>query len=227
MKRRMKKTFLRTLFLFPHNTIFEFHHVSANPAIDLSPRKVDTQKFYSFVENHGPYVGLDEILEKRKEGVGAVTFDDGLEDVYSIAYPFLKERRIPFTIFVLSRKIGLPGYLTRQQLEEMHRDPLVTIGSHGLNHIRLGRADAKTQEEELFLSKKELEELLGGGYECRYFAYPFGSYKQDTLELVQKAGYQRAFAVKGRPLLPWNGKDPYEIPRLSIDDSTLDFYEKA
>ena len=227
MKALVKKMFLRGLFLFPHNNIFEFHHVSADPEIDLSPRKMDTKSFYSFVESHGPYVALDEILEKKKKRYGAITFDDGLEDVYTIAYPFLKERKIPFTIFVLSRKLDQPGYITREQLAEMHADPLVTIGSHGLDHIRLGQADRQTQEDELKLSKRELEEILGDGYVCSRFAYPFGSYNADTLNLIENTGYAYGYAVKGRPLLPWNGKKMYEIPRLSIEDGTLGFYQKA
>ena len=149
--------------------------------------------------------------------------NDGLADVYTIAYPFLKSLNIPFTVFVLSDKLDQPGYLTTAQLLEIAADPLVTIGSHGTDHTRLSQADEDKQRHELLASKEKLEQLLGKP--CRFFAYPFGAYNETTLSLMKNAGYQLAYAVKGRPLLRGNHSDPYTIPRLSIDDSTLLYYD--
>ena len=227
IKRLLKKTYLKCLYLFPHNSIYEFHHVSDKPEIDLSPRKIETEAFMDFIEKHGPYIAVSEILEKKLSGFKAVTFDDGLADVYETAYPFLKRNGIPFTIFVLAEKLDHPGYITTDQLLEMEKDPLVTVGSHGLTHIRIGEQEAETQFIELNKSKKILEQTIGGEYSCRYFAYPFGSYNKTTLSFMAKAGYAKGFAVKGRPLLPWNRKTDYEIPRLSIDSQTLQFYKDA
>ena len=63
------------------------------------------------------------------------------------------------------------------------------------------------------------------GRPCWCFAYPFGAYNETTLEMMRNAGYRLAYAVKGRPLLRGNHNDPYTIPRLSIDDTTLVFYD--
>ncbi|MBR4040439.1 MAG: polysaccharide deacetylase family protein [Clostridia bacterium] len=224
VKSLLKKLCLRLLLMLPNDRIYAFHNVSSHPAIELTSRKLDTQAFFSFIRRHGPYIPLEEMGQpKRPSGRAAVTFDDGLEDVYTIAYPFLRQENVPFTIFVLSDKLDQPGYLTTAQLLELAKDPLVTIGSHGTDHTRLGRADRDKQRHELLASKEKLEALLGRP--CLFFAYPFGSYNEITLELMRGAGYRLAYAVRGRPLLPGNHSDPYTIPRLSIDDSTLVYYD--
>lgn len=224
LKPLLKKAYLRLLLLLPNDRIYAFHNVSSHPQIELTSRKLDTQAFYDFVRRHGPYISLEEMGQpKRPTGRAAITFDDGLEDVYTIAYPFLKSLSIPFTIFVLSDKLDHPGYLTTEQLLELADDPLVTIGSHGTDHTRMGRASEEKQQIELLLSKSKLELLLNRP--CKFFAYPFGSYNETTLKLMQDAGYCLAYAVRGRPLLPGNHGNPYTLPRLSIDDSTLTYYD--
>lgn len=224
--RLLKHAFLRTLFCLPHNNIYEFHHVSADPACPQSPRRLATDSFYRFVDAHGPYLPLRQLLaQKALNGSAAITFDDGLEDVYTLAYPYLKERGIPFTVFVLSEKLGQAGYLTVAQLRELAADSLVVIGSHGTDHTVLAEASVNKQRHELFASRAQLEQLTG--LPCAYFAYPLGAYNKTTLSLIRQAGYERAFAVKGRPLLAWNAKESYTIPRLSIADETLAFYDRS
>lgn len=224
VKRMLKKAYLHLLLHLPNDRIYAFHNVTSHPEIELTGRKLDTEKFKDFVRRHGPYVSLTELGQPEKPTHrAAITFDDGLADVYTIAYPFLKAGGIPFTAFVLTDKLDQPGYLTTAQLLELAADPLVTIGSHGTDHTRMGRADRARQQHELAASRAKLESLLGRP--CRYFAYPFGSYNDTTMELMRHAGYEKAYAVKGRPLLRGNHSDPYTIPRLSIDDSTLEFYD--
>lgn len=224
IKKALKRLYLGVLSHFPHNNIYEFHHVSSHPAVDLSPRKLDTEAFFRFVENHGPYLSLERITrEKALKHYAAITFDDGLEDVYTIAYPYLARRGIPFTAFVLSGKIGQPGYLTKEQLMEMAANPLVTIGLHGVDHTKLSEVDEETQRREVEGSKKQVELLLN--QKSNYFAYPFGLYNKVTLRTIKHAGYKHAYAVKGRPLLPWNDRK-YEIPRLSIENGTLWYYDR-
>ena len=58
------------------------------------------------------------------------------------------------------------------QIEEMARDPLVTIGAHSVNHYVLSRLDNSLATEEIRQSKAKLESRLG--VEVRHFAYPYG-----------------------------------------------------
>ena len=132
LKRMLKRAYLHLLLRMPCDRIYAFHNVTSHPEIELTGRKLDTDKFKDFVLRHGPYVSLTALGRPEKPtGRAAITFDDGLADVYTIAYPFLKAQGIPFTAFVLTDKLDQPGYLTTAQLLELAADPLVTIGSHG------------------------------------------------------------------------------------------------
>ncbi|MDO5435329.1 MAG: polysaccharide deacetylase family protein [Clostridia bacterium] len=227
LKTVAKKAFLNALFLLPHNNIYSFHCICDDETERrLTGRSFDTQAFYSFVKQHGPYLPLDALCaEAALCGKAALTFDDGLRDVFDVAYPFLKKEGIPFTAFVLSGKLGQPGYLTAEQLQILADDPLVTIGSHGVSHAHLSRLDEETQKAELETSKAELEDLLR--QPVKYFAYPFGDFNETTLRLIKGAGYEAAFAVEGRPLTRRGQGAPYRIPRLSIADNTLAFYSRS
>ena len=214
------KTILNRLWhLGPCDDIYMFHHVSLHPEVDLSCCKLDTADFERFISVSRNYASLEAVVaDKAYTGKCAITFDDGLEDVYTLAWPVLKEKRIPFTVFVLSRRVGTPGYLSQRQLLELAEDPLVTIGAHGTEHRVLTELTEAEQRQEIFDSKRELEALIGKP--VVYYAYSHGRYDDTTLKLIQQAGYRNAFAVDGRPLYRKTDKGPYAYPRLSVEADT-------
>ena len=73
-----------------------------------------------------------------------LTFDDGFEDVYHNAFPLMKERGLPFTLYLTTNPIETgepldPRYpeakpLTWDQINEMAGTGLVTIGAHTHTH---------------------------------------------------------------------------------------------
>ena len=65
-----------------------------------------------------------------------ITFDDGLESVYTVAFPMMKAKGIPGTVFVVTDKIGTAGHMTWEQLKEMQNAGW-TIANHTSNHISL------------------------------------------------------------------------------------------
>lgn len=202
----------------PCNDLYMFHHVTASPERELS-LKLETDAFLRFLDRPYRFAPLERVLEdKAYSGLAALTFDDGLLDAYTIAYPAMKERNLPFTLFVTSSLVGEPGYLSASQLRELHADPLCTIGVHGRTHRILTEATEAQRREEIFTAKDELEQLLGG--QCRLFAYSHGSYDDAVLELMEKAGYKAACAVAGRPLNRRFDRGPYAYPRLSVEEAT-------
>lgn len=65
-----------------------------------------------FLKRHFHIIGLDEAVDAIKNKMGfsgptlAITFDDGFEDNYRLAFPILKELKIPATIFLTAGVIG-------------------------------------------------------------------------------------------------------------------------
>ncbi len=62
--------------------------------------------------------------------------------------------------------------LTWDELREMARDPLVTIGAHGVTHRRLSRLDDESARRELADGRARIEAELGRP--VRHLAYPYG-----------------------------------------------------
>ena len=58
-----------------------------------------------------------------------ITFDDGFESTYTIAFPLMQQYGIKGTVYVVPDWLGAPGYLTLAELTEMHNAGW-TIASH-------------------------------------------------------------------------------------------------
>ena len=206
----------------PCSDIFMFHHVTDAPDRVLS-LMLDTDAFLRFLDRPHGYAPLDEVMaDKTYGGKAALTFDDGLLDAYTIAYPAMKERNLPFTLFITTHWVGKEGYLSLSQLRELYADPLCTIGVHGTEHRVLTQVGEQERREEIFQSKDELEQMLGG--KCDIFAYSNGRYDAGVLEMMKQAGYRAACAVAGRPLNKRFDLGPYAYPRQSVEEATREMF---
>ena len=222
---KILKKLLKILFnMIPSSKIYIFHHVSLNPKIDVSGCKLKTEDFYRFVKKYSKAVSIEEALKGKIFPIGksVYTFDDGIEDVYEIAYPYLKEKNIPFTVFILTNKIDTPGYITTQQLLKMNEDSLITIGVHGTNHKILPQISKEEQEDEIINGKIILEKLLEKKIDI--FAYSHGQYNKKTIEIVKRAGYKYAFSVRELHLNIFSKIFCYEIPRYNVDSMSINNY---
>jgi len=93
-------------------------------------------------------------------------------------------------------------------------DPLVTIGSHTMNHPDLRASEDGALRFELEESRRFLEAQLATPVD--YFAYPFGLYDERVLIATRAAGYRAAFVEASRGV----GDRRFEIPRIGIYDSS-------
>ena len=214
IKKQLKGIAKKLMYIVPTSFVLMFHHVEETPALPRSKCLLATERFYEIISAFPAkaYVSVQDVLKKGKRI--AITFDDGLEDVYRVAYPYLKEKKIPFCIFVVTDFLDQPGYITTEQLLEMNQDPLVTIGSHGITHKNLPELSEAAQISELADSKQSLENLLGKP--VKYFAYSHGQYDATTLCHVRI--YENAFSVVSRGLNFLTNRR-WEIPRINIDST--------
>jgi len=118
-----------------------------------------------------------------------ITFDDGYESIYKYVYPFIKEKNIPITIFVIDNCIGTQNYLNWEQLKEMYNSGLVSIYSHGLNHIEYDKVDPSillAQTEEAYL---HIQQNLNDPNILKVFAYPYGLYNEEDINILAENGF--------------------------------------
>jgi len=111
-----------------------------------------------------------------------LTIDDAFESFYLNAWPILKNKRIPFILFVSTREIGKYGYMTWKNIKEVATSDLVTIGNHSHTHEYLiDWGDDKIKSDlmtSIQIFKKEL------GYSPKIFSYPFGEYSVNLKKIV-------------------------------------------
>jgi glycosyltransferase involved in cell wall biosynthesis len=100
-----------------------------------------------------------------------LSFDDGYEDNYLIAFPLLKKYGMTATIFLIGNsairsnvwdeKNGEPAakLLNDQQIKEMMNSG-IEFGSHTMNHKKLNLCSIEEAEMEISESKKILEQRL-------------------------------------------------------------------
>ena len=139
---------------------------------------------YYFLTPEEAYKAFTENALPTKKVVW-LTFDDGNEDFYTIAYPILKKYKAKATNNIITGfvKKGNAGNLTVKQMKEMMAHGM-SFQSHTVNHPDLSTTDKATQKVELTDSIDFLENKLNT--KVNTIAYPSGRYNQTTLDLAKK-----------------------------------------
>jgi peptidoglycan/xylan/chitin deacetylase (PgdA/CDA1 family) len=137
----------------------------------------------------------------------ALTFDDGYTSVVDTAWPILRERGLPATMYVVSGFLdgastfpwdaALAGdprvrLADRKAVREVAADGM-DIGSHTVTHRWLPHLPPGELERELIDSRRELEDLLGAAVSST--AYPMGGWNRRVRAAAQRAGYHSAVTV--------------------------------
>ena len=87
--------------------------------------------------------------------------------------------------------------LSWEQICQLNRDPLVTIGAHTVNHFLLSELSRKQAKTEIMDSKKKIEHHIKG--EVNHFAYPFGGEGDAGVrefEIVKECGFKTAVTTR-------------------------------
>lgn len=205
--------------------ILLYHHVdSSTPAItSIKPEQFD--RHLEIIESQGfTVVPLAELVENSRTGDPlarevAMTFDDAYTSIYTEAWPRLKARNWPFTIFVSPAFVGTPGpyYLDWSQLQEMAESG-VAIENHTMNHQHLvRRLEGETTDAwraRVMAEIAEATEVLGSkGFKASQFAYPYGEYNQELLDIVESQGLT-GFGQQSGAVGPHS--DPRLLPRFPL-----------
>ncbi|MCS0604983.1 polysaccharide deacetylase family protein [Streptomyces sp. LP11] len=189
--------------------------------ITVTPERLDRQ--LRWLARRGLRgVSVAELLAARTRGEGrdlvGLTFDDGYADFVDHALPVLARRGCTATLFVLPGRLGGDNawdplgprkpLLTADGIRRA-RDAGMEIGSHGLTHVDLTRADDTRLTAEITESRALLEELTGGP--VAGFCYPYGTVDRRAMDAVRDAGYGYGCAIDPGAL---NG--PLVLPRVHV-----------
>ena len=125
------------------------------------------------------------ILNKEKIPTKAcvITFDDGLASQYENGICVLNDNNIPATFYISTNDIDRIGYyMTWNEVENLNHSGH-DIEAHGRTHEHLAELNYTRQEYEIIGSYIDLRDR---GYNVSSFAYPYGEYNNDTLDILKE-----------------------------------------
>ena len=124
--------------------------------------------------------------DSNRKAAISYTFDDGIQDQYTLAYPEMKKRGIRATFAIIGSKVGgsikatnsptVPA-MTWDQIREMYADGF-EIASHGWNHSALPNLSEEALKNEV--SKNDSVIVAEVGQYPLTFVYP-GNSKSDAV----------------------------------------------
>ena len=201
--------------------ILEYHMVTENPRPDAKPYVVPPEDFaaqldYLAAEGYTTITPQDYArARKGKQQLPdkpiILTFDDGYEDNWRVVLPMLEERGMKAAFYMVTNKIGQPGYLTWDNLFDLERHGM-EIGGHTANHLPLTTLSPEQQRDELRLSKLMLE---WRGLKTIYsFSYPNGAYDDGIVAMLEEEKYLTA--VTGEAGLNTLTTNPYLLRRVNV-----------
>jgi len=217
MNEEIKKIINQGIDLLPSSAVLVMHHITDPPKFTRSNCKLSTKNFIRFIQDYNNYDYLEDVVQHPWRGKIALTFDDGLEDVYTVAYPFLSKYKIPFTIFIVTDYLDKSGYITTKQLKQLGQDSLVTIGAHGVTHKVLTTLSENDKLIELNQSKIILENIIQK--DVNLYAYSHGLVDKKTTKLM--GGYHYGFVVYDKKLNCITAHNKYRIPRYNVENATI------
>lgn len=193
--------------------ILLYHHIVPGQAADPGAYEISIRQFEQQLDllvawkfsviNFGTLLQMMNGALPRRRRVAIITFDDAFRSFFEMAFPALKSRGLPATVFVPAGEIGgrnawdvVTGYperavMTEGELREIAAGGM-EIGSHGWAHRSLPNCSESEAHEELVRSRQRLAEL---GLPADVFAYPYGHYSPESAAMVLAAGYSAAVSI--------------------------------
>jgi len=156
----------------------------------------------------------NELKNNKSDRKILLTIDDGFSSFYENAWPILKEKEIPFILFVSTREVGLFNYMTWDQIREISKEDFVEIGNHSHTHEYLIDESDITIENDIKKSISIFEKELGRN--SIFFSYPFGEYSISFKKIIKSLGFKYAFGQHSGVMD--ETKDLFELPRFPINE---------
>lgn len=218
--------------------VLMYHHIDD---VETSSSTITTRLFQeqlTYLRSKGHhFITLDE-FKKYLAGAAVpdkailVTFDDGYESFYKIAFPILKEMQIPAVNFIITETLDhpqedMPPKLSREQLIDMtSTSDLIDAECH--THAFHGKREngkAFLLQDTDETDQQYVDRMVADTQTCianvkqldpgavDSLAYPFGTSDKNTAKAMQMAGIHYAFTIQ--PLMATRSVDPYHIPRIN------------
>jgi peptidoglycan/xylan/chitin deacetylase (PgdA/CDA1 family) len=150
----------------------------------------------------------------KKQKKILITIDDAFQSFYEVAWPFLKENKIPFILFVSTEPVGNKGYMTWDQIKEVEQESFAIIGHHSHSHDYLVDVSNEDFITDIETANKIFTKKIG--YIPSLFSYPFGEYSEFMRQYISK-NFTYAFGQHSG-VIDVN-KEKFQLPRFPINEN--------
>ncbi len=188
--------------------ILYYHYIANNPnpadkardSLSVTPPRFEEQMDYLSKNGYTP-ITLDTMVAALKGQATlpakpiVLTFDDGYQDLFTVAFPILQKYNFHAVAFIPTGLIGTKYYASWDQLKTMQDSGLISMQAHTVNHASLPSLSIERIRQEVVESKKTLEAKFG--IPVNFIAYPYGTSNSLVWEEVKKAGYVGALGTWG------------------------------
>lgn len=159
---------------------------------------------------HAHYdLSTPELKEQAQNQISRILKTSHIELVNQIVTE-LETKITSEEMFELRERYNSIEPLCWEECTELVKDPLITIGSHGMDHICCHSEQTKEEvRRQLLGSKQEIESRLG--ISCDIFSYPNGNFTEESNTLLKEVGYKMGLTTKRRHV--YDGT-LFSVPRL-------------
>ena len=217
----------------PAGVILQYHHVDSTTPAATSIDPARFKQHMALLARGGYHVWPIERLigalrqhQSVPDKVVVITFDDAYPSIYTQAFPLLRARGWPFSIFVATQYIHAAEgqFLSWAQLREMQAAG-ASIINHTHSHPHLLRrlsgessgAWRNRVQTEITTAQQLLKQHLG--VTDKLLAYPYGEYDTHIAHLVKQLGFV-AFGQQSGAVGP--DSDFAALPRFPLSGNYSD-----
>ncbi len=180
--------------------ILQYHHISDDTPKSTSTSPAQFKQHLDWIAESGyKVISIEQLAKALRSGkqledkTVVITFDDGFKSIYKSAFPFLKKRGWPFTVFVNTRAHDqkLSSHMSWSELRELMAHG-ATVANHSISHTHLLRRNndgnaARIFEREIAAAENRIKEETG--VSLKLFAYPYGEYDRAITQQLEQHGY--------------------------------------
>ena len=181
----------------------QYHHVSESTPRSTSVTPDRLKQHLDYLDDNGFTVksvvdAVDSIRDGRPlpDKTVVITFDDAYKSIYENAFPLLKEKGYPFTVFVAIEPVdkGYHQFLSWDQLREMGKHG-ATVANHSITHSHMVvKHPGETRQQWVNRNRDEILKTEARIREkteqsVKLFAWPFGEANPELRQLLASMGY--------------------------------------
>ena len=202
--------------------VFMYHKfdVPKYPSTNITPLQFESH-LNEFSQPKYNVLSLNYIIDtiindvQLPNNVIGISVDDADKSFFTYAWPKLKEKDFPVTLFINTSTIveNNKNYLNWNQVRQLKKEG-VTIGAHSHTHNHLPKLSIDEIKKEIEISNKIfLKEL---GEIPSLFAYPYGETDERIMEILKNYKYKVAFGQHSGVINETSNL--YYLPRFSLNE---------